>query len=259
MKLSVLSENTAYSIFNAEHGFSLFVEHDIPLLFDTGASRLFMENARKMHLDIDRATKVVLSHGHWDHGNGLRYLSNKELICHPDVFMKRYSSNGSRYIGLNLEESQLAASFQIEKHKTPYWISEKILFLGEIPRKTDFESVQTTFTKENGEPDFVPDDTGIALVSANELIVISGCAHAGICNTIEHAIEVTGIKKVKAVMGGFHLHANDEITKKTIDYLKRWKEAIFMPCHCTGFEAKMAFSGKLKTKPVHAGQEITFE
>ena len=91
MKLSVLTENTAGAYFFAEHGLSYFIEYDNKkILFDTGASDVFLKNAEKLKIDINSADCIVLSHGHWDHGNGLKYLQNKPLICHPTVFFKRY-------------------------------------------------------------------------------------------------------------------------------------------------------------------------
>ena len=84
MTLTVLTENSAGGSFLAEHGLSYFIEHDnMQLLFDTGHSDVFLRNAKNLNIDIDQVETVILSHGHWDHGNGLKYLSRKKLITHP--------------------------------------------------------------------------------------------------------------------------------------------------------------------------------
>jgi 7,8-dihydropterin-6-yl-methyl-4-(beta-D-ribofuranosyl)aminobenzene 5'-phosphate synthase len=101
MKLSVLTENIASGYFTAEFGLSYLIEHDDEtILFDTGHSDNFLRNAKRLNIDIDKVERVVLSHGHWDHGNGLKYIKNKDLICHPNAFIKRYRRNDNFHIGL---------------------------------------------------------------------------------------------------------------------------------------------------------------
>ena len=105
MKLTVLTENVANYRFLAEHGLSYLVEHDSArLLFDAGNSDVFLQNAARLSIDIDSIDTVVLSHGHWDHGDGLAFLSGKRLICHPNAFAKRYSRLGKEEIGKRVRE-----------------------------------------------------------------------------------------------------------------------------------------------------------
>jgi 7,8-dihydropterin-6-yl-methyl-4-(beta-D-ribofuranosyl)aminobenzene 5'-phosphate synthase len=89
MKITILVENTASLNFQAEHGLSYLIEDDCEVLFDTGHSDLFLKNAKKLNVDLRSIKVIVLSHGHWDHGNGLKYLNEKKLICHPNAFQKR--------------------------------------------------------------------------------------------------------------------------------------------------------------------------
>ncbi len=259
MKLSVLTENTAGAYFLAEHGLSYFIEYDNKkILFDAGASDVFLKNAEKLKIDINSADCIVLSHGHWDHGNGLKYLKNKPLICHPDVFQKRHRVNKNENIGLELSCDELNQKFDIRTSKEPVYISSNIIFLGEIPRINDFESKSTSFVNENGNKDFVPDDSALAIIIGNELVIVSGCAHSGICNTTEYAKKVTGLKTVKAVIGGFHLIRNDRQTKETIKYFKRIKVKQLLPSHCTQLPALAAFYEEFKINHVKTGMTFKF-
>ncbi len=233
-KIFILSDNRSLEGFEAEHGLSFYIQHDkTNFLFDTGASGLFHRNAVKLGIDINKVKTIVLSHGHFDHGDGLEHLSNKTLICHPGCFIKRYRASDHLYIGLSMSEEKIRDNFNLVTSKAPYPITDKITFLGEIPRINDFEAKTTTFIKEDGTEDSVIDDSGLVIETEKGLVVISGCAHAGICNIVEYAKKVTGIIKVYMVIGGFHLKTMDKQAQKTIDYLKKEKIKKVYPAHCT--------------------------
>jgi len=259
MKLTVLTENTASGYCTAEHGLSYFIEcENKNILFDTGHTDVFLRNAKQLNIDVGTAETVVLSHGHWDHGNGLKYLKNKKLICHPNCFIKRYRKNGSLNIGLDLSYAELKKRFKILTSRKPYYISENIIFLGEIPRINSFEAQTTTFVDENRNDDFIVDDSALAIIIKDELVVVSGCAHSGICNIVEYAKKITGIEKLKAVIGGFHLMENNDQTKKTIKYFKEQNISQIFPSHCTKFPALTAFYNEFKTKQVATGMIFNF-
>ncbi len=260
MKLTVLTENVAGGRLGAEHGLSYLIEHDgKTILFDTGHSDLFLKNTEKLNINlIQDIDMVVLSHGHWDHGNGLRYLSGKTLITHPSSFIKRYRKTDMSYIGLALTKGEIEDNFDLITTAEPYSISEKIIFLGEIPRKNNFESQTTTFVDEGGSPDFVPDDSAMAFVMDDELVIVTGCSHSGICNIVEYAREVTGIKKVKAVVGGFHLKINNLQTKRTIEYFKLLNIEHTHPSHCTELPALAAFFDEFGIEQLKTGTVLTF-
>lgn len=255
MTLIVLTENIAGSRFYAEHGLSYLIEVDgKSILFDTGYSDVFLRNAKKLDINIHtRVETVVLSHGHWDHGDGLQYLANKTLITHPSSFIKRYHRNESFNIGLALGKKELKQKFKLITSDKPYSLSENIIFLGEIPRLNDFESKTTLFVDENGNDDFVIDDSALAIIQDNELIIITGCSHSGICNITEYAQKVTGIKKLKAIIGGFHLKHNDKKTEKTIQYFKKQNIKSIYPSHCTELPAYVAFYKEFGITQVKTG------
>jgi len=258
MKLYALTENTASGKFLAEHGLSYYIEHDKNVLFDIGHSDVFLRNAKQLNLSLDQTETIVLSHGHWDHGDGLKYLSNKELVCHPDVFQKRYRKNQKENIGLESTFSELNEKFRINNSRIPFPISRKIIFLGEIPRLNDFESQTTTFCLSNGKDDFVMDDSGLVIKLKDEIVIISGCAHSGICNMIEHAKSISGFSKIRAVIGGFHLKHNYKQTQETIKYLKSQDIQELYPSHCTELPALSAFYKEFEIKQVKAGMILTF-
>jgi len=257
MKITILSENVAGGKFFAEHGLSYLVESDNQtILWDTGHSDIFLQNAKMLNIDFDKVDTIALSHGHWDHGNGLKYLKDKKLITHPGSFIKRFRKGGNENIGLDLSYEELEKRFTIIKSKEPYSISDRILFLGEIPRLNSFESKTTTFVDEELNDDFIIDDSALAIIEGNELIVVSGCSHAGICNIIEYAKKVTGINKVKAVFGGFHLKVIDRQTKETINYFKENKIEKIYPSHCTELPALTAFYNEFKIQQIKTGMEL---
>jgi 7,8-dihydropterin-6-yl-methyl-4-(beta-D-ribofuranosyl)aminobenzene 5'-phosphate synthase len=176
---------------------------------------------------------IVLSHGHFDHGDGLQYIREKPLVCHPDCFVKRYRKSGKGYLGLALPEEEISKRFDLRTSREPVQLSEHLFFLGEVPRENDFESQHTKYQLEDGTEDFIRDDSGLACISEGRLVVFSGCAHSGICNMVEHARKVTGVKQVHAVIGGFHLSMVDWQTMRTIVYLKELRVKRIYPSHCT--------------------------
>ncbi|MEO9571635.1 MAG: MBL fold metallo-hydrolase [Polaribacter sp.] len=255
MQLTVLTENYAGSGFIAEHGLSYLIEHEgKKVLFDVGNSDVFLKNANQLSIDIQTEIKtVVLSHGHWDHGNGLQFINNKKLITHPGSFIKRYRKKDNSYLGLKFSKREVEEKFDLKLKKEPFYITDKIIFLGTIPRTNNFESKSTNFIDKNGQPDFVIDDSALAIIQNNELIIVTACSHSGVCNIIEYATKITGIKKVKTVIGGFHLKHNNLQTQQTINYLKEKNIDNIYPSHCTQMEALVAFYNNFNTTQVKTG------
>lgn len=259
MIVSILTDNHPGGKTAAEHGLSYLIEHDHKkILFDTGQTDLFMRNAKVMGKDLTNIDTVVLSHGHFDHGNGLVHLKDKKLICHPGCFVKRYRKADMSYIGLNKSREALSQQFELITSATPYPISDRLVFLGEIPRITDFESQQTSFAFEDNTPDFVMDDSAVALFTDKGLFVITGCGHSGVVNTLEHARKVTGEKRIYGIMGGFHLKRPDKQTQETIKYLKSNQVSEIYPSHCTELPALSLFYQAFQTRPLKTGMILEF-
>ena len=260
MKIYILNDNRPKTPYGSEHGLSWLIEAGGEhVLFDTGPSDIFLRNAEKMGLDLKDVDKVVLSHGHYDHGNGLAYLERKPprtLICHPEAFGGKYHLGSDMWLGLPLTREKAEERFDLITTREPYRVTEDILFLGEIPRQNDFESKRTAFADAEGRKDFMPDDSGVAVITSEGLVVITGCGHAGICNTVAHARKVTGVKKVRAVMGGFHLKNDDEVTRKTVRWLKDTGVQQAFPSHCTELPALARFYEYFGNEFIRSGDVI---
>lgn len=258
-RISVLVDNCASGGMRSEHGLSYFVKDEVrneSWLFDAGQSDLFLRNAKRLNINLDHINSIVLSHGHYDHGNGLQYMSHKKLVCHPRCFSGHFRKRDGSSIGLKMSVKKANKKFDLTTTEKPFQLSEAVWFLGEIPRITDFESKETPFILENGEPDFVVDDSALAIVVGDGFYLLTGCGHAGIVNSLEYAKKVTGIHKIKGVLGGFHLKEQNIQTQKTINYLKRENVAQVYPSHCTELPALAAFYEAFKIEQVKVGMDI---
>jgi 7,8-dihydropterin-6-yl-methyl-4-(beta-D-ribofuranosyl)aminobenzene 5'-phosphate synthase len=252
VRISTLSENTAgMGDFLAEWGLSILVETDeVNILFDTGKSISASHNADTLGVDLGRIDKIVLSHGHFDHTGGLSQVLRKmrkkvEVIAHPDIWGAKYyrrQGEKDRYIGipfLGQELKSLGAIFNLTTK--PLKISDNIMTTGEVPMVTDFEEIDPNlFVKEdaNFKPDKLLDDMALIINTEPGLIVILGCAHRGIINTLYHAQQLTGVKQINMVLGGCHLiDANDERIRLTIATLRELGVQRIGVSHCTGLLA----------------------
>ncbi len=257
MKITVLNDNAPGQL-PSEHGLSFLVEDKKKILFDAGPSDILVRNASALNVNLDDIDTVVLSHGHFDHGNGLLHLKNKKLICHPEAFIKRYRKRDHSYIGLPFSKAGALKNFDLLLTKEPYYINENMVFLGEVPRNNNFEAKKTSFEKKNGEDDFVMDDSGLAIIANEGLIVISGCGHSGIVNMIEHARKTTDNDNIYAVIGGFHLKKAHEVTPQVIDYLKQENVNYIFPSHCTALPALAQFYNAFEITQLKSGDVLVF-
>lgn len=233
MKITILNDNTPGKC-EGTHGLSLLIEGGgKKILFDVSPTDIFLKNARELSINLDNVDAIVLSHGHWDHGDGLKYLGGQKLICHPGCFIKRYRKKDDSYLGLALSLEETKKKFDLQSTDKPLEIADSITFLGEIPRENDFEAKKSDWYKSDRADDFVTDDSALAIKTNQGLVVIASCSHAGICNTVEYAKKVTGQNKIHAVIGGFHLKEKDEVLRQTIDYFKNAEVDTIYPLHCT--------------------------
>jgi len=248
IKITTLSENTASAGCLAEWGISMLVEADgLRVLFDTGAGIAAVHNAQLLGVDLSAVDRIVLSHGHYDHTGGLcevlRRAGQKEVIAHPAVWGRKYGrlkDEPERYIGIPFVREGLevmGASFILSDE--PVKLSANMMTTGEIPMVTDYEAVDTNlYVKEGDErkPDSLPDDLALIFDAEFGLVVILGCAHRGIVNTLRHARKLTGKELIYAAIGGTHLlHASKERLEKTVAALKEMGVQRLGVSHCTGF------------------------
>jgi len=277
MRLTVLTDNNTITdqYFLGEPGISLFIEEvDQKILFDLGYSDIFISNASKMGIDVKNANSVIFSHGHLDHTWGLEHLidyyksaqhkkdnSGATIIAHPQVFCTKYF--GDEQIGIRYEESELKKYFKIKLSQRPIWISERLVFLGQIPRCNDFENkepIGTTVVNGKLQADFVLDDSALAYRSAKGLVIITGCSHSGICNIIEYAREICGNSRIAAVIGGMHLlEPSEEVMKHTLQYFEDIQPEAIYACHCTDLQSKIALSKVAEVKEVGVGLVLEYK
>lgn len=277
LKLKVLLDNHTLidRYFLGEPGLSFYLECDgETILFDTGYSDAFLRNGQKMGVDFSRINQIILSHGHLDHTWGLtewiRLYSERAfeggdqaprpfLTCHPDALReKHYRSANLPQIGSLLNSEPLSHYFQLQLTSHPLWLTEHLLFLGEIPRENDFEA-KSPIGEQEGEPDYLLDDTGVVFRSDAGLVIIVGCAHAGICNIIEYAKQATGEDRVLDVIGGFHLLTpQPKQLQGTLEYLRELKPRGVYACHCTDLASKIALSQAAPIREVGVGLELNW-
>lgn len=265
MKLKVLVDNNTFidMYYLGEPGVSYYIEDgNDKILFDTGYSEVFMNNATKMNIDLDSVNKLVISHGHDDHTKGLKYFFNKkrnmELIAHPDCFCYKEDGTGL-FIGSPLSKEELANFCTLHLSKEPIPVSDHIIYLGEIPALNSFEprySIGKSIIHDEKKEDTLEDDSAVVYKSEKGLFIITGCSHSGICNIIEYAKKVCGDSRVYGVIGGFHLFDIDERLEKTITYLKENNIPFLYPCHCVSLKAKIEMAKKLDIQEVGVGLEI---
>lgn len=256
MKITILSDNKVLTPkgYKAEWGFSVLIEGEKTILFDTG-QRVAFENLVAMKKSMPSV--VVLSHGHYDHTTGLKhFLGNVKIYAHPDAFLPRYFEG--RYVGIPYQRDLIVNGNDLVEHKEPVEISKNIFALGEIPRKYETALLKDSFLirgKEK-ERDEVRDDQAIAIKTEKGVALILGCCHSGLRNTVEWAEEVVG-DKVFAIIGGTHLIAYDE--PKIVEILRSLDVEFIAPTHCTGLKAEMIIARELGEKYKTAGVGSEFE
>ena len=278
LSLTIVVENSA-SLENdqlqAQHGLSILLDmslesESMKLLWDTGATpEVMLHNADALNIDLEEIGLICLSHGHYDHTGGLMGILQERtapvpLIAHPEIFSPKLKLRPYlKYIGAPFTRDQLeAAGAVMLPCRSPATLAPGVMTTGEVPRMEVFETVEGFWTVQNEQytPDPISDDQSLAVhLPGKGLIVISGCAHSGIINTIRYAQRITGEESLYAVIGGFHLMGADN---KRIDSTARalldLGPAVVRPGHCTGQKALSRLQEVLgeSCQPLAVGETI---
>ncbi|NMC45925.1 MAG: MBL fold metallo-hydrolase [Chloroflexi bacterium] len=282
MKVTLLLENNSMfaSYLNSEHGFSAWIEdEDIKVLYDFGFSDNFIKNAEALDIDLRTADYVVLSHGHRDHGCGLKYLlkyyrdtamARKPimLVTMEDIFYKKYNFKKNHSSGFDVDRDILEQYFDLRITPEPLWVTKNLCYMGVTEKTNDFEHKVPQVARRlvNGEwvDDVVDEDTQFAYRHKNgkEVSVVAGCAHYGICNIMEYAKKLTGTQQVHTYLGGSHLRI-DEVPQsqvdKTVEYVKQQNIKDFYICHDTDLHCKLALWNATPSKEAGTGLVVELD
>jgi 7,8-dihydropterin-6-yl-methyl-4-(beta-D-ribofuranosyl)aminobenzene 5'-phosphate synthase len=273
-----------------EAGFAALVKvryddsSEFHFLFDTAGGTLALEHnvgvmKEQQDQDLSSIEMIILSHGHWDHVAGvMKVISMIEgpvpVLCHPDALLHKVftEESGEKHeIGIHeyYSKSELETKTKVIATKEPYKIADGIMTTGVVPRTNDFEkltgNLQKIVTARDGKeiPDLIEDDLSVIFqMKDGSLVILTGCCHSGVVNTMEHAVSLTGSSSVVGLVGGLHLHdASKERLTRTIEYLNQYPLSTVGACHCTGLKGRAAlmYAFEEPFKDVGAGSVLKFE
>ncbi len=257
---------------------------EFQFLFDTGYGTPALEyNAcimKKSHKrDLSSIELIILSHGHCDHVAGvLKVLSlikkRVPVLCHPDALLHKIftSDDGKKHeVGIHeyYSDSELRSSARVITTQRPYHIADGIMTTGVVRRTNDFEEISGELRKivtvRNGKetPDLIEDDLSVIFhLKDGSIVILTGCCHSGIVNTVNHALSLTGSSSVVGIVGGLHLHdASSERLNSTIEHLRKYPLSVLGACHCTGLRGRAAlmYAFEDSFKEVSAGSLLKFQ
>jgi 7,8-dihydropterin-6-yl-methyl-4-(beta-D-ribofuranosyl)aminobenzene 5'-phosphate synthase len=263
----LMESGRAAMTLRAEHGFSALITSRVDgqsrsILLDAGLSvGGLVHNMDALGVSVDSLQAVVLSHGHSDHTIGLNGLVERldsrrlPLVVHPDAWLqRRLAIPGQKPAEIALTSRQaLAAAFDIVETREPsYLLDDTVLVTGEVERTTDFERGFLIHEAQRegqwvADPLILDDQAVVLNVKGKGLVVVTGCGHAGIVNTVRYACKLTGVDQVCAVIGGFHLNGPlfEPIIPATIAAMKELAPQVIVPTHCTGWKAIHAFAAAM--------------
>ena len=248
--LTILCDDILQPPLHSEHGFSLLVEKtgEPTVLFDTGTTDVFIKNASVLGKDLTKVEYIVISHGHYDHAGGLKYLTSLgkkiKVYLRKDSFLPKYS--GERFTGIDWEAIKDAFEFVIAKDKL-IKITNSIYAFGPAWMRNKFEEPDPNFqTMKNNKRvrDFFEEELNLVIDEGDGIVLITGCAHRGIINLVLDALELFD-KKIKLLIGGFHLYkSSEEKVDKVLSILKSLPIEQIIPLHCSGELVKKKLSGE---------------
>lgn len=274
IKFTFLSENKTYGSCNAEFGLSIFIETDEKkILFDTGASYMFADNAKHCHVDLTSVEAAVISHGHYDHTNGVpefaRINKTAPIYIHKDAFGHFYGMTDGEIddyecgILWTFAEKQ-ALEGRLKYTDGPLWLTKNIVISGTIPSLPGTVPTEHFFNK-NARGVMVPDPMNheqfLAIRNGDQgVFLFSGCSHKGIIPAIVYCKTLFPGEKIAGIIAGMHLYsASDDMRKMVVDKVVAENPDMVMPVHCTGMEAICMLKEKLGDRCVIASAGDHYE
>lgn len=255
--ITVLVENSVQRAgLLAEHGLAFHLQAgDRTVLFDTGQTDLVLRNAKALRIRWDNLSAIVLSHGHYDHTGGLEAVRTvapqARLFLHPAAVAPKFSrgpDGAGRYIGMPPRTVEALASEPLVTWTTgPTEIIPGLFLTGEIPRNSEFEDTGGDFFLDAActQPDPLRDDQALYFDSDEGLVILLGCGHSGVVNTVDYIRSLTGRRPIHTVLGGLHLlHAAAERMQRTLAAFHAWHPRQIAVGHCTGMAATARLSSE---------------
>lgn len=273
VKITTVAENSVSMGIGlkAEHGLGFHIEKNgLRFFFDTGQGLVLEDNLAALGIPATGISHVVLSHGHYDHTGGLLGVVKKnpgiEIVAHPEAFRPKYLSyDGANFFPIGIKESASAFESQGAKlslSSEPVELVPGIMTTGEVPMIWGFEKVEPYFFQDSDTDkihDDILDDQALVIDTEKGLVVLLGCAHRGLINTLTHISEMTGKNKFHAISGGLHLGgASEERLKRTAEALRAFDIERLIPGHCTGMHSAVYLYNALpgKVEFGYVGQTI---
>jgi 7,8-dihydropterin-6-yl-methyl-4-(beta-D-ribofuranosyl)aminobenzene 5'-phosphate synthase len=275
LRITVLADNcVAAPDLLAEHGLSMLIEaDDRRILFDTGQGRVLHNNLATLGIRFAPLDAIVLSHGHYDHTGGLSAVLEEggtpAIFVHPAALTRKYAKREQpphRSIGFPAQSREALDTVRerIVWTRAATEVAPGVWCTGEIPRTRKGEQADSVFflDEEGHEPDPLLDDQALFVETIHGLVIVAGCAHAGVVNTVNHVCKLAGRNEIHALIGGLHLgRASHKQLEETGNTLGRLNCRILAPCHCTGMSAHAYLRARFHSlvQDVGAGSSLVFD
>lgn len=276
LTITILTENRVRRTgLLAEHGLSFWLEMGCErVLFDMGQSDVYVRNADKLGIDLGRAQTLVISHGHYDHGGGLAFFPPDarwpRVFIHPDALLHKFSQSDRsdsphHPIGFPWRVEELEhLERRLMLNTATMQVNDDMVILSSIPQTNAFETVSPSLLVErNGHivADDMADEQLLVCDLPQGLIVVVGCSHPGIVNSLEYVRSIFPNRPIHTVIGGMHLEqASPERIEHTIDYFEQSAIQTIIPLHCTGLQATWQMKHALgdRIRIAETGDTISF-
>ena len=273
LKITLLVDNNAPDGLEKEHGFAAWIEvGERRILFDTGQSGALLANADRLDINLADADTLVLSHGHYDHTGMLPevFELNQKLRVYyaASLEIDRWScreGTDPRAIGIPEASRQALSALPAERLselRSSVYLMEGVGITGPVPRISSQEDTGGPFYLDSTakDDDLIEDDQSMWFETDEGIIILLGCCHSGLVNTVDYIRGISGKDRIRGIIGGMHLvNADEGRLHFTFDAMKKWEPEFLVPCHCTGEEQTASMVDAIggdTVLPGHAGMVI---